>query len=78
VLALLTFLLSRAAMILMSVRHRPEQNRVTWETPSSVVFPLLHEPIGVLASYAPRANAGIKQTSVVEHNLYFARVAIMG
>jgi hypothetical protein len=38
------------------VRHRPEQNRVTWETPSSVVFPLLQEPIGVLASYAPHAQ----------------------
>ncbi len=34
------------------VQHRPEQNRVTWETPSSVAIPLLQEPIGVLASYA--------------------------
>ncbi len=34
------------------VRHRPEQNRVTWETPSSEAIPLLQEPIGVLASYA--------------------------
>jgi hypothetical protein len=39
-----------------SVRHRPEQNRVTWETPSSVAFPLLQEPIGLLASYAPHAQ----------------------
>jgi hypothetical protein len=46
------------------VRHRPEQNRVTWETPSSEAIPLLQEPIG--------ANAGMKRTSVVEHNLYFA------
>jgi hypothetical protein len=34
-----------------SVRHRPDQNRVTWETPSSKAIPLLQEPIGVLASY---------------------------
>ncbi len=37
-------------------QHRPEENRVTWETPSSVVFPLLQEPIGVLASYAPHVQ----------------------
>jgi hypothetical protein len=26
----------------------------------------------------PRANAGMKRTSVVEHNLYFAGLAIVG
>jgi hypothetical protein len=36
-----------------TVRHRPEQKRVTWETPSSEAIPLLQEPVGVLASYAP-------------------------
>jgi hypothetical protein len=40
---------------------------VTWETPSSEAIPLLQELIGVLA------NAGMKRTSVGEHNLYFAR-----
>ncbi len=62
-----------------AVRHRPEQNRVTWETPSSVVFPLptrANRRTRLLRS--PRANAGMKRTSVVEHNLYFARVAIVG
>jgi hypothetical protein len=38
------------------VRHRPEQNRVTWETPSSEAIPLLPEQIGVLASYATRTQ----------------------
>jgi hypothetical protein len=38
-------------VIMGCVRHRPEQNRVTWETPSSESFPLLQEPVGVLASY---------------------------
>ncbi len=62
-----------------SVRHRPEQNRVTWETPSSEAIRLLQEPIGVLASYATHAqNAGMKRTSVVEHNLYFARARDRG
>jgi hypothetical protein len=28
----------------VGVRHRPEQNRVTWETPSSEAIPLLQEP----------------------------------
>jgi hypothetical protein len=34
----------------LTVRHKPEQNRITWETPSSEEIPLLQEPIGVLAS----------------------------
>jgi hypothetical protein len=38
------------------VRHRPEQNRVTWETPSSEVFVPLQEQVGVLASYVPYAQ----------------------
>jgi hypothetical protein len=36
-----------------TVRHRPEQNRVTWKTPSSEAFVPLQEPVGVLASYVP-------------------------
>ena len=38
------------------VRHRTEQNRVTWETPSSEAFPLLQESVGVLASYVPHTQ----------------------
>jgi hypothetical protein len=38
------------------VRHRPEQNRVTGETPSSEAFVPLQEPVGVLASYVPHAQ----------------------
>ncbi len=38
---------------LVGVRHRPEQNRVTWKTPSSEAFVPLQEPVGVLASYVP-------------------------
>jgi hypothetical protein len=41
------------------VRHRPEQNRVTWETPSSEAIPLLQEPIGVLASYATHVQTQV-------------------
>ncbi len=37
------------------VRHRPEQNRVTWETPTSEAFVPLQEPVAVLASYVPHA-----------------------
>jgi hypothetical protein len=36
--------------------HRPEQKRVTWETPSSEAFVPLHEPVGVLTSYIPPAQ----------------------
>jgi hypothetical protein len=32
-------------------QHNPEQNRVTWKTPSSEAFVPLQESIGVLASY---------------------------
>ena len=56
----------------------PDRNRVTWETPSSEAFTLLPEPVGVFASYVPHAHAGMKPTSVVEHNLYFAKVTIVG
>jgi hypothetical protein len=44
---------------IFSVRHRPEQNRVTWETPSSEAIPLLQEPIGVLASYVTHAQTQV-------------------
>ncbi len=61
------------------VRHRPEQNRVTWETTSSEAFVPLQELVGVLASYGPHAKMQVwSETSVVVHNLYFARVTIMG
>ncbi len=61
-----------------TVRHRPEQNSVTWKTPSSEAFVPLKEPVGVLASYVPHAQMQVKRTSVVEHNLYFAQVTIVG
>jgi hypothetical protein len=60
----------KAFFYIQGFRHRPEQKRVTWETPSGEAFVPLQEAVGVLAS--PRANAGMKRTSVVEHNLYFA------
>jgi hypothetical protein len=41
---------------MLVVLHRPEQNRVTWETPSSEAFVLLQEPVGVLASYIPHTQ----------------------
>jgi hypothetical protein len=40
----------------MAVRCRPEQNRVTWKTPSSRAFVPLQEPVGVLASYVPHTQ----------------------
>jgi len=40
------------------VRHRPKQNRVTWETPSSEAVVPLQELVGVLASYVPHAKCG--------------------
>ncbi len=39
--------------LVLTVQHRPEQNRVTWKTPSSEAFVPLQEPVGVLASYIP-------------------------
>ncbi len=63
----------------MLVRHRPEQNRVTWKTPSSRAFVPLQEPVGVLASYVSHAQMQVSsETSVIVHNLYFAQVTIMG
>ncbi len=35
--------------------------RVTWETPSSEAFVPLQEPVAVLASNVPNANAGMKR-----------------
>ncbi len=59
-----------------AVRHRPEQNRVTWETPSSEAIPLLQEPIGLLASYAPHEQIQVWSEQVwlnttVPRRLYF-------
>ena len=69
----------KAFFYIQGVRHRPEQKRVTWETPSSEAFVPLQEPVGVLASYVPHAQMQIwSETSVVVHNLYFARVTIVG
>ncbi len=62
-----------------AVQHRPEQNRVTWETPSSEAFIPLQEPVGILASYVPHVQMQVwSETSVVVHNLYFAQVTIIG
>ncbi len=58
---------------IVNVRHRPEQNRVTWETPSSVVFPLLQEPIGVLASYAPHVQMQVWSEQVWLNTTFIAR-----
>ncbi len=44
-----------------TVRRRPGLNRITWKTPSSRAFISLQEPVAVLASYVPQANAGMKQ-----------------
>ncbi len=38
------------------VWHRPEQNRVTWETSSSETFVPLQESEAVLASYVPHTQ----------------------
>jgi len=46
----------KAFFYIQGVRHRPEQKRVTWETPSSEAFVPLQEPVGVLASYVPHAQ----------------------
>jgi hypothetical protein len=50
---------------------------VTWKTPNSEAG-AVETHLGIRASYGPGANAGMKRTSVVEHNLYFARLAIVG
>jgi hypothetical protein len=43
-----------------------------------IYYLLLGKPPAVKHSRSPRANAGMKRTSVVEHNLYFAQVPIVG
>jgi hypothetical protein len=63
----------------VAVRHRPEQNRVTWETPSSEVIPLLQEPIGVLASYATHAQMQVWSEQVWLNTTFISRgLAIVG
>ncbi len=62
-----------------TVRHRPEQNRVTWETPSSEAITLLQEPIGVLASYAAHAQTQVWSEQVWLNTTFISRgLAIMG
>ena len=57
----------------------PDRNRVTWETPSSEAIPNRWKPLRRTRLLRdPGANAGMKRTSVVEHNLYFASLAIVG
>jgi hypothetical protein len=63
--------IKESAMVLFGTE--PDRNRVTWETPSSEAIPFRRKP-----PTRPGANAGMKRTSVVEHNLYFARLAIVG
>jgi len=46
--------------------------------PAVKQFPLSKAIRGTRLLRDPRANAGMKRTSVVEHNLYFARLAIVG
>ena len=50
---------SHSSNVIPVVRHRPKQNRVTWETPNSEAIPLLQEPIGVLASYTTHAQTQV-------------------
>jgi hypothetical protein len=56
----------------------PDRNRVTWETPSSEAIPSIESHLGYTPPTQPSANAGMKRTSVVEHNLYFTGLAILG
>ncbi len=46
--------------------------------PAVKQFLAVESHLGVCASYATWRNTGMKRTSVVEHNLYFARLAIVG
>ncbi len=54
----------------------PDRNRVTWETPSSEAIPFLRKPLR--RTRLLHVPAQMQGTSVVEHNLYFARLAIVG
>ncbi len=56
----------------------PDRNRVTWETPNSEAIPSVESHQAYAPPMRPGANAGMKRTSVVEHNLYFAGLAIVG
>ncbi len=56
-----------------SVRHKPEMNRVTWETPSSEAIPLLQEPIGLLASYARHAQMQVWREQVWLNTTFISR-----
>ncbi len=60
---------------IVGVRCRPGQNRVTLKTPRRAAFVPLQEPVAVLAFYVPHTQTQVwSNTSVVVHNLYFARV----
>ncbi len=55
-----------------------DRNRVTWETPNSEAIPSVESHQTYAPPTRPGANAGVKRTSVVEHNLYFAGLTIVG
>ncbi len=54
------------------------RNRVTWEPPAVKQFPPTKANRRTPLLRDPHANAGIKRTSMVEHNLYFARARDCG
>jgi hypothetical protein len=69
----------KGAFLMITVRHRPEQNRVTWETPSSEEIPLLQEPIGELPSYVTHAQTQVWSEQVWLNTTFISRkLAIVG
>jgi hypothetical protein len=53
----------------------PDGNRALEKPPAAELIPCRRKP---LRRTRPGTNAGMKRTSVVEHNLYFARLTIVG
>ncbi len=63
----------------ISVRHRPEQNRVTWETASNEAIPLLQEAIGVLPSYTTHVQTQVWSEQAWLNTTFISRgLAIVG
>ncbi len=56
----------------------PDRNRALEKPPAAELFPCRRKPLRRTRLLRPGTNSGMKRTSVVEHNLYFARFAIMG
>jgi hypothetical protein len=54
----------------------PDRNRALEKPPAAELIPCRGKPLRRMRFL--RAYSGMKQTSVVEHNLYFARLAIVG